>query len=92
MPYTMNDLPDGSGALAGCFTARDYYGGQFTALYALSSSGSLELYPGEGLGRICRELAEAIRCAETQGEWEDASNLAALRDWCVDTMRAAMTL
>lgn len=80
--YTIDSLPDGSDALAGAWLACDYYGGQFSALYALASSGSLELYPGEGLGRIIRELREAIDCAEQHGFPGDVENLTALLDWC----------
>lgn len=78
---TVADLPDGSDALCGAFLASEYHGGQFTALYALASSGSLELYKGEGLGRIIRELTEAVRIAE--GEYpEDAESLTALLRFC----------
>lgn len=82
MAYTVEMLGDGSDELAGAFTATEYHGGQFTALYALSSTGSMELYKGEGLGRICRELRDAIKCAESQGYWEDADNMMALLKWC----------
>jgi|DEB19_MinimDraft_3_1074340.scaffolds.fasta_scaffold00859_13 hypothetical protein len=78
---TVSDLPDGSDALAGAFLASEYYGGMMTALYALASSGSLELYPGEGLGRIIRELTEAVRIAESEYP-EDADSLSALLRWC----------
>lgn len=76
-----NDLPDGSDALAGAFLAGDYHGGQFTALYALASAGSFELYAGEGTGRLLRELTVAIAMAEDADEWEDVHYLMSLRDW-----------
>lgn len=78
---TTESLPDGSNALAGAFLASEYHEGQFTALYALASTGSLELYKGEGLDRIIRELTEAVRLAETY-EPEDVEDLQALLDWC----------
>lgn len=85
--YTTADLPDGSDALAGAFLASDYHGGQFTALYALASSGSLELYPGEGLARIIRELREAVQIASEYEQYaddrDDAHYLSALLAWCI---------
>ena len=78
---TYDDIPDGSDAMLGAFTCADYYGGQFTAMYALISAGSLELYQGEGTDRLLRELTTAISCAEDQNEWEDAEALTALREW-----------
>lgn len=81
-PLTVDMLPDGSDALAGAFLAGDYHGGQFTALYALASSGSLELYRGEGLDRLITELGDAITCAE-QDYPDDVEPLQALRAWCV---------
>lgn len=87
--YTTDDLPDGSDALAGAFLASDYHGGQWTALYALSSTGSLEMYPGEGLGRITRELWDAVEYAESRGYWEDAESLKALLGWCESVMPCA---
>lgn len=80
--YTTANLPDGSDALAGAFLARDWHGGQFTALYALASTGSLELYPGEGLGRLIRELESAVRAAEQMGLYTDSDDMAALLRWC----------
>lgn len=78
---TYDDIPDGSDAMLGAFTCADYYGGQFTAMYALISAGSLELYPGEGTDRLLRELSHAVACAEGQQQWEDAEALNALREW-----------
>lgn len=78
---TIANIPDGSDALAGCFLAEYYYGGMMTALYALASSGSLELYPGEGPDRIRSELSEAIPIAESQGHDDDAEELRALYEW-----------
>lgn len=79
--YTTDDLPDGGDELAGAFLASQYHGGMMTALYALASSGSLELFPGEGLGRIVRELREAVSIAE--GDYpEEAESLEALLRWC----------
>lgn len=78
--YTVEDLSDD--AKPGAFLAKDYHGGQWTALYALASSGSLELYKGEGLGRIISELRDAIEIAETIGEPQDLEDLRALLSWC----------
>jgi hypothetical protein len=80
--YTIDLLPDGSDELVGAFTARDYYSGQFTALYAMSSTGSLELYKGEGLERICKELRDAISCAESQGIYDDVEYMTRFLQWC----------
>jgi hypothetical protein len=80
--YTTDLLGEGSEELSGAFTARDYHAGEFTALYAMSSTGSLELYKGEGLERICRELRVAISCAEEQGFYDDAENIARFLQWC----------
>jgi hypothetical protein len=78
---TVANLPDGSDALAGAFLAADYYGGMMSALYALASTGSLELFPGEGLSRIIGELTAVVRIAESDYP-EDYDSLAALLAWC----------
>lgn len=78
---TIDLLPDGSDALEGAFIASTYYGGQFTALYALASAGNLELVEGEGLQRLRGELSEAIKCAEDMAEIEDISPMQALLTW-----------
>lgn len=80
---TTEEIPDGSDALCGAFVARDYYGGMMSALYAMTSCGALELYPGEGLDRIRREVAEAIRIAETH-EPDDVDHLRAFAAWLAD--------
>ena len=85
--WTIDDLPEGGDEMLGAFTAREYHGGMMTALYALSSTGSLELYPGEGLGRIRRELTEAVSIAE-RGYPDDIDALTALLRW-VETREAA---
>jgi len=77
---TTDNIPDGSDALAGCFLAAEYHGGMMTAMYALASSGSLELYPGEGPARIRNELCEAIAIAERDYP-DDVDDLRALADW-----------
>jgi hypothetical protein len=87
MRLTTDLLPEGSDALAGAFLAADYHGGMMTALYALASSGSLELCPGEGLYRLTVELGQAIQAAEDQHYWDDAESLRALRQWCEDHER-----
>lgn len=79
--YTTANLPDGSDALAGAFLCGDYYGGMMSAMYAVASSGSLELRPGEGLGRLIRELREAVGIAESDHP-QDADALTALLRWC----------
>lgn len=78
--YTVSDLPDGSDALLGAFVARNYYAGMMTALYAMSSTGSLELFPGEGLGRIAREVSEALAIA-TEHYPDDVEPLQMLAAW-----------
>jgi hypothetical protein len=78
---TIDLLPDGSDALEGAFVASQYYGGQWTALYALASTGSLELYEGEGLQRLRGELCEAILHAENMAEVEDIHPMQALLTW-----------
>lgn len=80
--YTVSDIPDGSDALFGAFVARDYHAGMMTALYAMSSTGSLELTPGEGLGRITREVMQAIADA-TRYHPADIEPLQALLEWIV---------
>lgn len=95
--YTVDDIPDGSDALAGAFVAREYYGGQWTALYALTSTGSLELYPGDGLGPIIRELKEAVQIAQANWDYgtgdesealSDLQHLKAFLAWCEKTHAA----
>ncbi len=78
---TIDLLPDGGDELAGAFVAANYYGGQFTALYALASAGNLELRAGEGLQRLRDELCEAIKCAEDMAEVEDIHPMQALLTW-----------
>ena len=79
--WTVADIPDGSDALCGAHTAQDYYGGQFTALYAMSSSGSLELRKGDGLAPIIREVEQAIRDAHDNGNDTDAYDMGQFLDW-----------
>ena len=78
---TIDLLPDGSDALEGAFIASTYYGGQFTALYALASTGNLELREGDGLLPLRVELSGAIKLAEDMGEIEDISPMQALLTW-----------
>ncbi len=85
-------LPDGSDALEGAFVAANYYSGQFTALYALASTGSLELRVGEGLQRIRGELCEAIKCAEDMAEIEDIYPMQALLTWVDNELWKAWAL
>ena len=81
MRLTTALLPDGSDELCGAALASEYYGGMMSALYALASSGSLELHPGEGLDRLIRELGQAISIAEREYP-EDVDPLTALVRWC----------
>lgn len=92
--YTVRDIPDASAALDGACLAAEYHDGQFTALYALASTGSLELHPGEGLGRIQREVADAVRTAESLADKygdelyeQDAEALRAFAAWLVEAGR-----
>ena len=78
--WTVEDIPEGSDALAGAFRARDYYGGMMSALYAMSSTGCLELYPGDGLSRIISEVSEAVQIAEREYP-EDHDDLNAFLLW-----------
>lgn len=78
---TVEDIPEGSDAMLGAFiAAKGYYSGMMTALYALSSTGSLELYPGEGLSRIIVEMRSALLSAEEYYP-EDAHDLRSFLDW-----------
>jgi hypothetical protein len=86
---TIDLLPDGGEELAGAFTAANYYDGQFTALYALASTGSLELYAGEGLQRIGNELKQAILCANMNGDIDDAYSMGYLLSWVKNEMKGA---
>jgi hypothetical protein len=86
---TIDLLPDGGDELAGAFIAANYYDGQFTALYALASTGSLELYAGEGLQRICNELGQAILCADMNGDIDDAYYMGHLLSWVHNEMVGA---
>lgn len=81
--WTTDDLPASGDEIAGAFLAADYHGGMMTALYALASTGSLELYPGEGLARLRREVAEAVDIAGREYP-EDHDALSALLRW-IDT-------
>ena len=78
---TVADLPDGSDALMGAACAVYYHGGQFTAMYALASSGSFELRPGDGFDLLMAELAEASIIAENAGHPDDCEYMLALIDW-----------
>lgn len=82
--WTTEDIPEGSDALEGAFVARDYHGGQMTALYAMSSTGSLELYKGEGFDRLIRELGVAIVDAHNNGNEDDAYAISRFHQWVVD--------
>lgn len=56
---TVQQLEDASGILApeGIYElAAEWYSGQFTALYALASTGSVELFSNDGLDPILSEL------------------------------------
>jgi hypothetical protein len=87
MTRTINEIPDGSDALFGAHVAKGYYGGQFTALYALTSTGSLEPRDGDGLLPIIREVWDAIQCAKHSGECEDAEDMAYFYNWLVNEVK-----
>ena len=78
---TVDLLPEGSDAHIGAFVATGYYGGMMTALYALTSTGSLELYPGEGTSRIVCELRQAVDIADREYP-DDADYLRAFLEFC----------
>lgn len=80
---TTDLIPDGSDALMGAFLARDYYGGMMSALYAVASSGSLELRAGDGLYPLIRELSEAVDIAAAHYP-EDYDSLLAFLAWARD--------
>jgi hypothetical protein len=63
-PRNIDGMAEGSDAMTGAFVAARYYGGMLTALYALASSGSFEVRPGDGLGPIIREVRDALAIAE----------------------------
>ena len=70
-------VPDGSGALAACFDARDYHNGQWSELYALASSGKVR-----SLWVLGVELREAIDIADGLDDGiEAAENFRALLAW-----------
>lgn len=81
---TIDLLPDASGAMCGAALAYAYHGGQFTALYAVASSGSLELRKGEGTGRLLRELREAIAEAEESENLQDIEDLQDFHDYIAE--------
>jgi hypothetical protein len=63
--------------MAAPFVARDYYSGQFSAMYALVSSGTMV----EGLASEAREAAEiAEKQAVTMEEYGEAETLSILAD------------
>lgn len=62
--------------------AADWHGGMTTALYALASSGSTELHPGEGIGRLQREINHCRRLAT--GDADLIDELDALARWVAD--------
>lgn len=80
-------VTESSDAHYGAHIATGYYGGMMSALYALTSTGSLELYPGEGLGRIVGELREAVAIAERHYP-EDVDELRAFLAVCEEGWRA----
>jgi hypothetical protein len=87
MTRTINEIPDDSDALFGAHVATGYYGGQFTALYALTSTGSLELHDGDGLLPIIREVRDAIQCAKDSGYYWDAEGMAYFYNWLVNEVK-----
>lgn len=76
----VDDLPQTDSVMMAPFLASEYHGGQFTAMYALASSGSLELYDGEGISRLVRELDDAIQVALDNNTMEDYEHLINFRD------------
>ena len=83
--YWADMLPDGSGAVAGAFTAHYYYAGQADPLYAVASTGYLGADP-DALDRLAdrldREAADA-RNIDGEGTYlTDADDMAALAEWC----------
>ena len=77
-------LPDGSAELMGAFLAADYYDGMYSALYAVASTGSLELRDGDGLGRLITELREAAAIADGLGRFDEHEQLTAFLQWAVN--------
>lgn len=78
---TIDLIPEGSEAKEGAFVATGYYGGMMTALYAMALTGSLELFPGEGLERIIDELRTALSVAECEFP-KDIAPLQAFLEFC----------
>lgn len=78
---TLDLIPDGSEALLGAHIATGYCPTMMSALYAMTSTGSLELYPGEGAGRIVEELRCALSVAECEFP-EDIAPLQAFLEFC----------
>ncbi len=67
--------PDGSEESAAIYCAADYHGGQWSALYALQSSGRVP-----DVDALDTELREAIDIADRDGWITDASAFRRLRD------------
>lgn len=78
---TIDLIPDGSDAMLGAHVATGYCPTMMSALYAMTSTGSLELYPGEGLDRIIGELRSALSVAECEFP-EDIAPLEAFLEFC----------
>lgn len=68
---SIDDLPQTDSVMMAQFLASEYHSGQWSALYALASSGSLELYSGEGISRLVREVDDAINVAYDNNMTED---------------------
>lgn len=80
---TTDLIPEGSAALMGAFLAGDYHSGMMSALYAVASSGSLELRDGDGLDRLITELIEAADIAAAYYP-DDYDALSAFLAWARD--------
>jgi hypothetical protein len=91
--YWADMLPDGSEALAGVFTVRDYYAGTMDPLYAVASTYYLGADP-DALDRLADRLdreADGARIAHPDPyarAQRDADDMAALAGWCRDRAAA----
>lgn len=67
----MDELPDGSNAASALFHFKDYYDGQWSAMYKVMSSGRIRI---DDLDTLQREVVEAKNLAEKNGDLEVADD------------------
>jgi hypothetical protein len=67
----MDELPDGSNAASAIFHFKDYYDGQWSAMYKVMSSGRIRV---DDLYELSSEISEAKQIAEKNGDLEVADD------------------